>query len=103
MAAGKSSRYRPIRQLVMARIRESYRQPEVLFWVYGFPLVMVVGLGTAFRSKTIEEFRVDVIGAQVAQKTLKSLEADKRFKVKVVDDPIFHTRPVVQGGGGRDR
>jgi ABC transporter DrrB family efflux protein len=41
-------RWHPFRQLVLARLREFYREPAVLFWVYGFPLLLAIGLGVAF-------------------------------------------------------
>jgi ABC-type multidrug transport system permease subunit len=47
-------------QLVLARLREFYRQPEAIFWVYGFPVLIVLALGIAFRNKPIERITVDV-------------------------------------------
>ncbi len=41
-------RWHPFRQLVLARLREFYREPAVIFWVYGFPLLLAIGLGVAF-------------------------------------------------------
>lgn len=35
--------------LTLARVRESVREPGVLFWVFGFPILLSVGLGLAFR------------------------------------------------------
>jgi ABC-2 type transport system permease protein len=43
-------RWIPLVYLIDARIREFLREPEVIFWVYGFPLILAVGLGFAFRS-----------------------------------------------------
>jgi ABC-type multidrug transport system permease subunit len=43
-------RWHPLWQLFLARIREFYREPSVLFWVYGFPLFLAIGLGVAFTS-----------------------------------------------------
>ncbi|QDV35146.1 ABC transporter permease [Tautonia plasticadhaerens] len=37
-------------QLYVARLREFYRQPARIFWVYGFPIVLAVVLGLAFNS-----------------------------------------------------
>ncbi len=34
----------PFQQLFLARMREFYRQPEVVFWVFGFPILLAVGL-----------------------------------------------------------
>lgn len=44
-------RFIPIVQLVKARLREFYREPAIVFWVFVFPLLMALGLGAAFRSK----------------------------------------------------
>lgn len=54
------SRWHPLGQLFLARLREFYREPEVLFWVYGFPLILAVGLGIAFSSKEPEAPAVDI-------------------------------------------
>jgi ABC transporter DrrB family efflux protein len=43
-----SGRWRPVRQLFLARVREFCREPAAIFWVYGFPLFLVIGLGLAF-------------------------------------------------------
>jgi len=53
-------RWQPLMQLIDARIREFYREPEVIFWVYGFPLVLAMGLGYAFRGVEPEAPHVDV-------------------------------------------
>jgi ABC-type multidrug transport system permease subunit len=50
----------PFAQLFLARLREYYRDPEVLFWLYGFPLILTVGLGSAFSSRKPESTPVDV-------------------------------------------
>jgi ABC-2 type transport system permease protein len=54
------NRWQPLLQLFLARLREFYREPEVIFWVYGFPVLLAVGLGIAFRSKEPEPPAVDV-------------------------------------------
>jgi ABC transporter DrrB family efflux protein len=50
----------PLIQLIVSRLREFYREPEALFWVYGFPLLLAIGLGIAFSSKEPEPSVVDV-------------------------------------------
>src|SRR5262245_39855721 len=40
----------PLVQLTLARLREFLREPGALFWVFGFPILMVVALGLAFRN-----------------------------------------------------
>ena len=54
-------RWLPLVYLVDARLREFVREPEVIFWVYGFPLILAVGLGFAFRSTKPTPPTVDVM------------------------------------------
>src|SRR5437868_622040 len=54
------SRCRSLIQLFLARLREFYREPEAIFWVYGFPVLLAVGLGIAFSSREPEPPPVDV-------------------------------------------
>ena len=42
-------------ELYLTRLREFYRQPARIFWVYGFPTVLAIGLGLAFRSRPAGE------------------------------------------------
>jgi ABC-type multidrug transport system permease subunit len=54
------NRWNPFWQLFLARVREFYREPEVIFWVYGFPVLLAVGLGIAFMNKPPDPPAVDV-------------------------------------------
>jgi ABC-type polysaccharide/polyol phosphate export permease len=40
----------PVAQLTLMRLRELSREPGTLFWVFGFPILMSIALGLAFRS-----------------------------------------------------
>ena len=51
----------PLVQLTLARMREFYREPEAIFWVFGFPIVLAFALGIAFRSRGPGELRVAVL------------------------------------------
>lgn len=44
----------------MARVREFLREPEVIFWVFVFPILLVFALGIAFRNTGPEKIRVAV-------------------------------------------
>jgi ABC-type multidrug transport system permease subunit len=48
-------------QLVLSRLRIFFREPEALFWVYCFPIVMAVGLAIAFWNRPPEPPAVDVV------------------------------------------
>ena len=55
------SRSHPLRELYLSRLREFYRQPARIFWVYVFPTVLAVCLGWAFQSRPPEAIQVDVV------------------------------------------
>jgi ABC-type multidrug transport system permease subunit len=76
-------RYSPLGQIVLARLREFYREPEALFWVYGFPILMVVGLGIAFRNQPIEKITVDVEAGSLAEGAVEALAGQERFVAAV--------------------
>lgn len=50
----------PFAQLFLARLREFYREPEAIFWVYGFPVLLAVGLGIAFAGGKADPVYVDI-------------------------------------------
>src|SRR6516162_5928393 len=75
-------RWQPFTQLVLARIREFYREPEVLFWVYGFPLLLAVGLGIAFAGREPQRPDVDVQEGPGAEDVKKILDVEK-FTVEI--------------------
>ncbi len=66
---------RPVVELTLARFREQLRQPEVLFWVFGFPLLLAVALGLAFRNRPPDVIHVAVEAGPGAE-TLTAALAD---------------------------
>lgn len=76
-------RYWPLGQIVLARVREFYREPEALFWVYGFPILLVMGLGIAFRNQPIEQTTVDVVAGPGAQSVTEALGSQPRFTAAI--------------------
>ena len=53
-------------ELTLVRLREFLREPEALFWTFGFPLLLAAGLGIAFRSRPPETVRVGVLASAPA-------------------------------------
>jgi len=60
----------PLLEITRARLLEFWRQPEALFWVFAFPVIMAVVLGLAFRSKPPAELPVGVLGEGAAAERL---------------------------------
>src|SRR6185312_12349723 len=50
-------------QLAAVRFREFIREPEALFWVFIFPVLLTAGLGLAFRGKPADTALVAVVEA----------------------------------------
>lgn len=78
-------RYSALGQLVIARLREFYREPEAVFWVYGFPILMVIALGIAFRNQPVTRITVDVEEGPGAEKVVEGLKKNERFEVQLSD------------------
>ncbi len=68
------SQYHPLRGLYLARLREFYRQPARLFWVYGFPTVLALGLGWAFQGRVPDRIQVDLVRNAASDPIRKTLE-----------------------------
>ena len=51
----------PLVELTLARFREFLREPEAVFWVFAFPVIMTCALGIAFRSRGAEPVIVGVV------------------------------------------
>ncbi len=76
------SHYHPLRGLYFSRLREFYRQPARLFWVYGFPTVLALGLGLAFQGRVPDSVPVDLVRngfSGPVEKTLRDADAKARL------------------------
>jgi len=101
----------PLVELTRARVREFLREPGYVFWVFGFPLLMAIGLGLAFRSKAPELPRIAVThgvtnesagvlseSPQLRTQRLTSAEAQRalaRTKIDLVVDQPAPNQPLV--------
>jgi len=62
--SGETRAAHPLVELTLARLREFKREPEVVFWVFVFPVLLAFALGIAFRNTTPEPARIAVeVGA----------------------------------------
>jgi ABC-type multidrug transport system permease subunit len=66
-------RRRAFLALCLARLRESYREPEVLFWAFVFPVLLSAVLAVAFRDRAPEPSRVLVQRGPGAGRLLAAL------------------------------
>jgi ABC-2 type transport system permease protein len=70
----RSFREHALVQLTLVRYREFLREPEAVFWVFVFPILLAAGLGIAFRNRPQEVLKVGIVasapGAPAAQHAL---------------------------------
>jgi len=69
-------------QLTSMRFRLFLREPEAIFWVFIFPILLAVGLGIAFRNRPADVLQVGATTAQLTQ----ALGADKGLTASTLDE-----------------
>src|SRR5437588_6924357 len=68
-------------QLTLVRFREFWREPEAVFWVFIFPILLATGLGIAFRNRPADVVKIGAVGPQLAA----ALRTEKSLAVDVLD------------------
>jgi ABC-type multidrug transport system permease subunit len=87
--APRNGRWSGFTHILMARMKELGREPEVIFWVFGFPILLALGLGIAFRNKPADATSVAIIsgpGAQDAVAMLQRSPQGSPIRAEVVDE-----------------
>jgi ABC-type multidrug transport system permease subunit len=84
----RNGRWSGYTHLLKARLLELKREPEVVFWVFVFPLLLALGLGIAFRNKPGDAASVAIVigpGSQDAPVLLAHSPQHDLFKVQTLD------------------
>jgi len=79
-------------QLALSRMREFYREPEAVFWVFGFPIVLAFALGLAFRNTGPGKLQVGVAGGPGDSALAATLDAYARLDATVLDTATARLR-----------
>ena len=83
----RTFRERALSQLTLVRYREFLREPEAVFWVFIFPVLLAAGLGLAFRNKPQETLKVGVLDdAPGAIAVRVALEKEPALRPDLVPD-----------------
>ncbi len=82
------TKYHPLRELSLARLREFLREPEAVFWTYGFPLILAIGLGIAFRNRPVEKIYVDIQEHTQAAELSRALKRDPDMIVEIHPEQV---------------
>ena len=71
-------------QLIAVLFKELIREPEVLFWGIGFPILMSLGLGIAFTKKADLVINVAVLDVQETGNTAGQTQYDTLPKFQIL-------------------
>ncbi len=69
-----NGRWSGFRHLLKARLLELKREREVIFWAFGFPVLLAIGLGIAFGHKSADIAPVAIIDGAGASDALSLLQ-----------------------------
>ena len=69
-------------QLTLTRLKLTLREPEAIFWIFVFPILLAVGLGIAFRNRPADVLPVAATTPQLTQ----ALAADKGLNASLMDE-----------------
>ena len=71
-------------QLTATRLKLTLREPEAIFWIFVFPILLAIGLGIAFRNRPADVLPVGATTEQLTQ----ALAADKGLKATEMDESV---------------
>ncbi len=74
----------PLLELTRVRLTEYLREPEVIFWVFAFPVLMTVALGVAFRDRPGAAVPVGVVESAAGDGMATALGNDGNLVVQRV-------------------
>src|SRR5438093_5745832 len=82
-----SDKIRPaIIELTSARTKEFVRETEAIFWVFGFPLLLALALGFAFREKPPDRIPVAVLAGPAASQEAAALKKSAALTPRVLSE-----------------
>jgi ABC-2 type transport system permease protein len=87
--ARKARQRSALLELTITRFRLFYREPSAMFWTFGFPVILAVALGIAFRNRPPEPTHVAVQAGPGAEQTAATL-ASELIKPTVEDEATAH-------------
>jgi ABC-type multidrug transport system permease subunit len=77
-------KHNPLYQLTLLKMRSMLREPEALFWVFAFPLLLALALGVAFRSGVARPLAVGVETGEGADWVVQALSADPNLRTELL-------------------
>jgi ABC-type multidrug transport system permease subunit len=73
----------PLLELTIARCKEFLREPEAIFWVFAFPILLTMALGYAFREKAPDRIPVGIVDNAFAKQRHAALAKSPVLQPKI--------------------
>jgi ABC-type multidrug transport system permease subunit len=70
-------------ELTIVRLKEFGREPDAVFWVFVFPLLLTLALGFAFREKPPERIPVGIVEGPQAQQRLAMMKQSPALQPRI--------------------
>lgn len=87
-----SDRAHPLVELTLWRVREFTREPEALFWVFAFPIILAFALGLAFKSRGPQSVRIAVERGPGAEALAAALDSAPDLRAALLDQGDAHNQ-----------
>src|SRR5437899_235982 len=91
----RNGRWSGFTHLLIARMKELKREPEVIFWVFAFPVLLALGLGIAFRNKPADVTRVAIVAGPGAEDAAAMIQRSPQKNA--IQTQILGPEEAVQG------
>src|SRR5262245_44897882 len=79
---------RSLVQLTLAWVRGFYREPEAIFWVFGFPIVLAFALGIAFKNRGPGELHIGVMRGRFDSSAATVVDASPALSATILDTVV---------------
>src|SRR5687768_373306 len=76
--------HHPLLELTLARMREFIREPEAIFWTFGFPIVVSLALALAFPSRANRPVFVGLYAGAAAESLRSTLQGSSGITIRDV-------------------
>jgi ABC-type multidrug transport system permease subunit len=89
-ARPRNGRWAGFLHILRVRMKELRREPEVIFWVFGFPILLALGLGIAFRNKPADVIPVAIVSGPESDNALSMIQQSpggSSIHAQVLDEP----------------
>lgn len=82
----------PLVQIALWRLRELLREPEAVFWVFAFPVLLALALGVAFQNRAPQALTIVVQQGSGAEEVAAALGGQPELRTVTLDSTEARAR-----------